>query len=203
MHETPPGDPRTDDVFNRLGSITRQLHDALDELGHTPKLKGSVQDMPDVRSRLDFIAYLTGDAAERVLNQVDELKRKQALIADRAKKLDDALNQMPAVAAQNPHLREWVHDIGHTSAECDERLTDVMLAQDFHDLTGQVIQRVVEIAANIEKQLLELLLHAAPLEGMAGDGPPTLAGPVFQPQGRNDVVTNQDQVDSLLAKLGF
>lgn len=198
-----PGTTVADTVFTKLGSITRQLHDALNELGHTPKLQGTVQELPDVRSRLDYIAHLTGEAAEKVLNLVDDLKLKQALIAERAQQLENALGHGQDPKSQQPELVQWVRDIALASRTSDEQLTQVMLAQDFHDLTGQVVQRVVRIAGNIEDQLLELLLDSAPAASDDAPASKELGGPVIPAQARSDVAVNQDQVDSLLASLGF
>ncbi|MFT5934422.1 MAG: chemotaxis protein CheZ, partial [Hydrogenophaga sp.] len=88
----------------------------------------------------------------------------------------------------------------------DARLTEIMLAQDFHDLTGQVVARVVQVAATIEEQLLALLLESAPAGKPGQDhvlASAPLQGPVVDSEGRTDVVTNQAQVDDLLASLGF
>ena len=74
-----PGNP---EMFQQLGSITRQLHDALKELGYADKLKGTVDQLPDAQSRLSYIARLTGEAAEKVLNHVDGAKSEQEAIAD-------------------------------------------------------------------------------------------------------------------------
>ena len=54
--------------------LTRQLHDSLNELGYAEKLRGSMGELPDAQSRLSYIARLTGEAAEKVLNHVDEAK---------------------------------------------------------------------------------------------------------------------------------
>jgi chemotaxis protein CheZ len=83
------------------------------------------------------------------------------------------------------------------------------MAQDFHDLTGQVIAKVVNLAATIEEQLVTLLIQTAPPEATAkvaaSNEPyvPALAGPVVSGQANTDVVTDQSQVDDLLASLGF
>ena len=66
------------EMFQQLGSITRQLHDALKELGYTDKLKGTVDQLPDAQSRLSYIARLTGEAADKVLNHVEGAKAEQA-----------------------------------------------------------------------------------------------------------------------------
>ena len=89
------------------------------------------------------------------------------------------------------------------SEKNDARLTEIMMAQDFHDLTGQVIGRVVQLASTIEVQLLGLLLQSAPTGQPGQDQAFELAGPVVNPEGRTDVVKDQQQVDDLLASLGF
>jgi chemotaxis protein CheZ len=195
------------DMFRQLGTITRQLHDALKELGYTDKLKGTVDQLPDAQSRLSYIARLTGEAAEKVLNHVDEGKAEQARIAERGRQLIDTISRVPGLARAMPELLEWSKDIVDLSDKSDARLTEIMMAQDFHDLTGQVIGRVVQLAGTIEEQLLGLLLQSAP-GGQPGQDhaivdQPALAGPVVNAEGRTDVVSDQAQVDDLLASLGF
>jgi chemotaxis protein CheZ len=184
------------DMFRQLGTITRQLHDALKELGYTDKLKGTVDQLPDAQSRLSYIARLTGEAAEKVLNHVDEGKAEQARIAERGRQLIDTISRVPGLARAMPELLEWSKDIVDLSDKSDARLTEIMMAQDFHDLTG-----------TIEEQLLGLLLQSAP-GGQPGQDhaivdQPALAGPVVNAEGRTDVVSSQAQVDDLLASLGF
>lgn len=195
------------DMFRQLGAITRQLHDALKELGYTDKLKGTVEQLPDAQSRLSYIARLTGEAAEKVLNHVDEGKAEQAKIAERGRQLADTIARVPGLARAMPELLEWSKDIVDLSEKSDARLTDIMMAQDFHDLTGQVIGRVVQLAGTIEEQLLSLLLQSAPAGQPGQDHAlvemPALSGPVVNPEGRTDVVSDQKQVDDLLASLGF
>ena len=201
------------EMFQRLGAITRQLHDALNELGYTPALKGAVDELPDARSRLEYIARLTGEAAEKVLNRVDEAKVEQERVADCSRQLVDTIRGVPGLKWAMPELVDWSEKIQQSTQRTDLHLTEIMMAQDFHDLTGQVIKKVVNLAATIEGQLLQLLLQAAPqaleVDGRS-DAPKVspsstqaLAGPVVNPEGRTDVVTNQQDVDDLLASLGF
>jgi chemotaxis protein CheZ len=205
-------DHASSEMFQKLGSITRQLHDALNELGYTPVLKGTVEELPDARSRLEYIARLTGEAAEKVLNRVDEAKAEQERVIDHSKQLLDTLRRVPGLKWAMPELTDWSEKIQISAERTDTHLTDIMMAQDFHDLTGQVIKKVVALAATIEGQLLQLLLQAAPhaLAHHEEGGPRAgassreeLAGPVVNPEGRTDVVTDQSQVDDLLASLGF
>jgi chemotaxis protein CheZ len=207
MHDEAQDGGARSEVHQRLGAITRQLHDALNQLGHTDRLKDSVDQLPDTQSRLSYIARLTGEAAEKVLNQVDAAKTEQALIAARGRQLSATLAGVPGLAAAMPELGAWSADIVNASDRIDARLTEIMLAQDFHDLTGQVIGRVVRLAATIEEQLLALLLHSAQADRPGQDRAEAidreLAGPVLNSAGRTDVVSNQAQVDDLLASLGF
>lgn len=190
-------------MFQQLGNITRQLHDALKELGYADKLKGTVDQLPDAQSRLSYIARLTGEAAEKVLNHVEGAKTEQAHIARRGRQLVDSIGAVPGLAKAMPELLKWSTEVLETSEKTDARLTEIMMAQDFHDLTGQVIARVVQLAATIEDQLLTLLLQSAPSGVLGQDKAIELDGPVVNPEGRTDVVSDQKQVDDLLASLGF
>lgn len=191
------------ELYQRLGGITRQLHNALQELGHADKLQGSMGQLPDAKSRLNYIARLTGEAAEKVLNHVEAAKAEQALVADRAGLLNQTISGVPGLAAAMPELTTWTQEVIDNSRKSDERLTEIMMAQDFNDLTGQVIARVVQLAATIEEQLMELLLQSAPSVQTVPDLAQGLEGPVVETEGRTDVVADQAGVDDLLASLGF
>lgn len=212
-NSTPTHHDPSSEMFQKLGAITRQLHDALHELGYAPVLKGAVEELPDARSRLEYIARLTGEAAEKVLNRVDEAKAEQDAVRQHSRRLVETIRGVPGLKWAMPELVEWSEKIQQSTERTDAHLTEIMLAQDFHDLTGQVIKKVVVLAATIEGQLLQLLLEAAPhalhADGEAKPRQPApssceaLAGPVVNPQGRTDVVTSQQDVDDLLSSLGF
>ncbi|MGQ9724346.1 MAG: protein phosphatase CheZ [Tepidimonas sp.] len=199
------------DIYQRLGEITRELHEALKALGYMPALKETVGELPDARSRLEYIARLTGEAAEKVLNRVDEAKAEQQTVIESSRQLVKTIGSVPGLKWAMPELLEWSQRIQASAERTDHHLTEIMLAQDFHDLTGQVIKKVVALAATLEQQLLQLLIETAPPSAPADDAAPQdspaprteLAGPVVNPEGRTDVVTSQAQVDELLASLGF
>jgi chemotaxis protein CheZ len=112
-------------------------------------------------------------------------------------------------------LLAFLANVEGTTRQADEHLTEIMMAQDFHDLTGQVIAKVVTLAANVEEQLVQLLIQTAPHDAVtkpshaaaASKAPapyqPALSGPVMKPQNNPDVVSDQSEVDDLLASLGF
>ena len=191
-------------VHQKLGMLTRQLHNSLNELGYTDKLKGSAEELPDAQSRLTYIARLTGEAAEKVLSRVDLAKIQHDFIAAETSKLAAFIVKDPVAAVATGAVYNFVADVERASKEIDMHLTEIMMAQDFHDLTGQVIARVVNLTSTIEKQLVELLIQTAPspspIQPKVQEG---LAGPVVDASNRTDVVTDQSQVDDLLASLGF
>ena len=201
------------EVFQQLGTLTRQLHDTLNQLGVLPKLKDSVDDLPDARSRLTYIATKTADAAEKVLNLVDQAKADQAHIASETRRLAALIVADPVKAVASGAVMNFVGDVETVTRRVDSHLTDIMMAQDFHDLTGQVVAKVVRLATDLESQLARVLMQAAPPE-LAHKAEavmltanqhiePKLDGPVVDAEGRTDVVTNQGEVDDLLASLGF
>jgi chemotaxis protein CheZ len=143
---------------------------------------------------------------------VDEAKAEQAKLSEMSRELADTIRRVPGLNAAMPELVQMAEKIQASSEKSDHHLTEIMMAQDFHDLTGQVIKKVVSLAATIEEQLLQMLLATAPPEvaeqaqhqaqGTA-KSTPALSGPVVDADGRTDVVTDQSQVDDLLASLGF
>lgn len=191
------------EVFHQLGLITRQLHDTLHQLGVMPKLQSAADGLPDARSRLSYIAKKTGDAANKVLNSVDQAKIEHANITSETRRMAEALLADPVKAVASGAVMNFVSDVEGATQRIDQHLTDIMMAQDFHDLTGQVVAKVVSLATDLEDSLVKLLVQAAPPEQAKMVDPAMLHGPVVNPEGRTDVVSNQGEVDDLLASLGF
>ncbi len=192
----------TTEVFVQVGTITRLLHDTLAQLGVMPQLQRAADGIPDARSRLNFIAEKTANAADKVLNTVDSAKAEQADIAQKTRDLAAALMTNPVKAVASGAVMNFVQDVEAATARTDAHLTDIMLAQDFHDLTGQVVAKVVTLANDLEGSLLKLLMQVIPAD-QVHKVEMVLNGPVTNAEGRTDVVTDQGEVDDLLASLGF
>lgn len=197
-------------IHQQLGALTRQLHDSLNGLGLADKVKDWAGELPDAKSRLSYIARLTGQAAEKVLNQVDQAKAQHDFIASETRRIGALIVKDPVAAVAKGEVMNFIQDVDEASKKVDQHLTEIMMAQDFHDLTGQVIAKVVNLAATIEEQLLLLLIQTAPPDSTIKTAPaadenkgPSLSGPVVAGQAYADVVTDQTQVDDLLASLGF
>jgi chemotaxis protein CheZ len=195
-------------VFNEIGHMTRALHDSLRELGYDKNLQKAASDIPDARDRLNYIASMTQAAAERVLNAteaaqpiVDRIESGAKNLAGEWQKLfDNKLdeNQFKQLA-MNTHA--YLLELPRQTRQTSAHLTEIMMAQDFQDLTGQVIKKVMDVTQNLEQQLLALLVHHAPPSVQLDSS--LLNGPVINAAGRTDVVTSQAQVDDLLESLGF
>jgi len=191
------------EVFQQLGTITRLLHDTMQQLGVMPKLQIATDGLPDARSRLSYIATKTAAAAEKVLNSVDQAKAEHKSISDSTRAIGAQIVADPVKAVASGAVMNFVHEVESSTKRIDDHLTDIMMAQDFHDLTGQVVAKVVTLANDLEDSLVKLLIQVVP-EGVREQvDPNVLNGPVVNPEGRTDVVSDQGEVDDLLASLGF
>jgi chemotaxis protein CheZ len=198
-----------DEVLGRIGHLTRALHDSLRGLGLDKLIERAASDIPDARDRLDYVARLSEQAAQKVLNATDEANPLQDRIDTTAQQLAASWQAQldggsdadwRALAAQT------IERLGQSRADAAAtrtHLMDIMMAQDFQDLTGQVISRVTSIAQGLEQQLVELLVDFAPAEIKREIDNGLLNGPQINPNGNSDVVANQGQVDDLLDSLGF
>jgi chemotaxis protein CheZ len=191
------------EVFQQLGTITRLLHDTMQQLGVMPKLQTATEGLPDARSRLSYIATKTADAANKVLNTVDAAKNEHRQISEATRAMAGLIVADPVKAVASGAVMNFVHEVEASTKRIDDHLTDIMMAQDFHDLTGQVVAKVVTLANDLEDSLVKLLIQVVP-EGVREQvDPSVLNGPVVNPEGRTDVVSDQGEVDDLLASLGF
>ncbi|MFZ5524649.1 MAG: protein phosphatase CheZ [Pseudomonadota bacterium] len=212
---TPSSQPQlfkahSSDVIDQIGHLTRSLHDALRELGLNKKIEKAASSIPDARDRLNYVATLTHQAAERVLNATEAaqpLVEKMEVEAHRLsgqwqkmfeKQLD--VEEFKDLAMQT---RAFLQDVPKQTKATHAYLMEIMMAQDFQDLTGQVIKKIIDITENLERQLLALLLENAPAKVKADMDTGLLSGPEINPGGRKDVVSNQSRVDDLLEGLGF
>ena len=193
---------RGDAVFRQLGQMTRQLHDTLERLGVMPRLQNAAVGLPDARSRLSYIAEKCGAAAHKVLTSVELAKAEQARAGQTVRALAAACAQASFEGSAAATVLGCIAALEAAQQQTNVHLTDIMLAQDYHDLTGQVVAKVVALAIELEDGLVEVLVQAAP-ERTEAAAPAGLEGPVHDPRGRDDVVTNQGEVDDLLASLGF
>ncbi|HET8880791.1 MAG TPA: protein phosphatase CheZ [Solimonas sp.] len=176
--------------YRQVAELTRRLHTAVVELRLDDRLARIAGDaMPDARHRLRHVVKMTEDAAHRTLDIVDQMRGVTQRIALAAETLDAADPRRAALFDDAAMLRE--------------RLNELAIAQEYQDLTGQIIKRIIALVEDVEGALLELLgAHATHLKTAAPlpipEGQAVLAGPAVPGQ----VTTSQQDADALLASLG-
>ncbi|GAB5098339.1 protein phosphatase CheZ [Caballeronia sp. HLA56] len=216
-------DQSTDRILARIGQLTRTLRDSMRELGLDKQVEAAAVAVPDARDRLKYVATMTEQAAERALNAIELAKPMQEAMQHEAQALDARWEQWygaPLGQGEAGELladtRTFLQSVPAKTQATNAQLLEIMLAQDFQDLTGQVINKITDVVYLIEQQLLGVLLEniaperreqfaasAAALVSSSGSPEALLNGPQINPQGRSDVVQDQSQVDDLLASLGF
>ena len=177
------------DIIVRIGSLTRMLRDSLRELGLDQAIAEAAEAIPDARDRLDYVVQMTAQAAERALNSVEASQPHQDAMEKGAKALTQRWDEWFENPIELADARELVTDTrqfrdvpGHTSFT-NAQLLDIMMAQDFRDLTGQVIKRMMDVIQEIERQLLMVLLENIP-------------EPAARPKRENESLLNGPQLDA-------
>jgi len=203
--------PKQEAVFNRIGHMARALHDTLGQLGYDKVLEKTMAVLPDAKDRLAYVANLTEQAACRVLNAtdiagplVDDIENSSRVLGERWDKVfanQASTEEFKLLAAETrAFLKE---QLPQKTQATHGQLTEIMMAQDFQDLTGQVIKKIVSLAQELESGLMGLLIEVLPETKRTEEVASLMNGPVVNAEGRTDVVVNQEQVDDLLDSLGF
>ena len=198
-------------VFNRIGQMARALHDTLGQLGYDKLIEKTVSALPDAKDRLAYVANLTEQAACRVLNATDianplveEMGSSALALGSRWDKV--FANEMGAAEFKllAAETRVFLNEqLPGKARATHAQLTEIMMAQDFQDLTGQVIKKIVLLAHELESGLMNVLIEVLPEAKRTDEVESLMNGPVINAEGRTDVVVNQEQVDDLLDSLGF
>ncbi|MGG1946872.1 protein phosphatase CheZ [Trinickia sp. NRRL B-1857] len=213
----------SDRILAHVGHVTRTLLDSMSGLGLDRQIEHAAQAVPDARDRLRYVATMTEEAAERVLAAVELAKPLQQALEQEAVALELRWSRYFDGSGDRADVRELMRDthafvggrIPEASAATNQHLLDILMAQSFQDLTGQVIKKLMDIVILIEQQLLSVLLEhitperreqfAANAAALASsNAPETLKnGPQIDPEGKPGVMQGQADVDDLLASLGL
>jgi chemotaxis protein CheZ len=179
------------------------------ELGLDQEIAKAAQAIPDARDRLNYVAAMTERAAERALNAIDVAQPIQEKLSKQAKTLSQRWDEwfVSPVELDDARVlvldtRNYLKDVPQQASAINAQLMEIMMAQDFQDLTGQVIKKMMEVVQEMEKQLLQVLIDNTPLEKRS-EGNGLLNGPQMNADENPDAVSDQEQVDDLLSSLGF
>lgn len=203
--------PQQEAVFNRIGHMARALHDTLGQLGYDKLIEKTVSALPDAKDRLAYVANLTEQAACRVLNATDIASPLVDQMENGAQELGKRWDKVFANEMGAADFKQLAADtrlflnqqLPEKTRATHAQLTEIMMAQDFQDLTGQVIKKIVSLAQELESSLMTVLIEVLPEAKRTEEVASLMNGPVINAEGRTDVVVNQEQVDDLLDSLGF
>jgi len=189
-------------MYNQVGNLTRKLHETLKMLGYDQSLERIAASIPDAKDRLNYIASMTEQAAERVLNAAEIARPLQDDIEGGAQGLTKRWEQVfgnqlpirdfPPLATAT---RAYLQSVPGLTHETSSQLLEIVMAQDFQDLTGQVIKKLMVIVKEIEQELVSLLIAGSP-----NPAPPPATTAIVE---QEKAIADQKQVDDLLASLGF
>lgn len=214
--------------YHEVGKLTRGLHDAIANFEiETPPGggdEGSGSKMANAQDRLDYVIKLTQSSADKTMDMVEEGIPLATEMGEKAIALREDWGRLlrREMAPDELHalylrIDEYLVFGGSSSSLLSEKLNTILLAQDFQDLTGQVIKKVISLVQDVEERLVELMRVAGQVEELTGivrnvevdesappDGLDSAAeGPQVNADQRSDVVSDQDDVDDLLSSLGF
>lgn len=203
------------DLFGQIGKLTRQLHTALTEFQLDPRITDLAKtDIPDAQSRLNYVIEMTEQAANKTMDAVEFSLPVADKINDSLSNLQPKWQQVMSEPTALSEFKDLCHDT-HTfvteamvdAEQLNEHLKAVLMAQDFQDLTGQVIRRVIQLVQEVEENLIRMLKVFGEPESteatVAEKCGMEAEGPVVDADTREDVVSGQDDVDDLLSSLGF
>ena len=199
-----------EELLGRIGQLTRQLREGLRELGLDKEVAKAAQAIPDARDRLAYVAATTERAAHRALNAIDVAQPLQEGLASEAKGLSKRWDEWFANPIELDHARElvmdtrgYLQDVPQKATAINSQLMEILMAQDFQDLTGQVIKKMMEVVNDVETQLLQVLFDKSPAEKRQDVVSNSLPNAPQNAPGNPDAVADQSQVDDLLESPGF
>ncbi|MEE2000059.1 protein phosphatase CheZ [Alkalimonas sp. MEB108] len=215
--------PGSAELFSEVGKLTRQLHDSLKNFQLDPSLNNLLEeDIPDAKKRLNHVIDMTEQAANKTMDAVesclpiaDQLGQNlQNILPDwqRLMSRDLKVGEFKSLCHS---LNGFLDQANADAGTLNSLLTEVLMAQDYQDLTGQILRRVIELVREVEDSLIGLLTAfgesnpdllpdtSKPAKVKKPKAAAEAEGPIIDAAGRDDVVTGQDDVDDLLSSLGF
>lgn len=202
-------------LFNELGKLTRDLHDTLNSFRFDSRISElAEQDIPDAKERLNYVITMTNQAAHRTLTAVEEtiplseeLERQASQLSERWTRLLRKEMDKQEFKALSAEMSEFLPYVQEKSSKIHSSLSEVLIAQDYQDITGQIIRRVITLVQTVEESLVNLIKLSGqkilPTSPAVASTKSKLEGPQINSEGRADLVNGQDDVDNLLSSLGF
>lgn len=205
-----------EDLFIEIGKLTRHLHEALTNFHLDSRITNmAASEIPDAKARLNYVIEMTEKAANKTMDMVDNCNQLADVIATDSEDLLHEWQKLYRRELEPGDFRKLCKRIEshlvknkNTADQLHVGLTEVLLAQDYQDLTGQVIRQVITLVQDVEESMVNVIKMFGNMDGYNAAKEKALVvkgveGPVVNKQERNDVVSGQDEVDDLLSSLGF
>ena len=202
-------------LFHQVGTLTRELHESLSNFNMDSRLADLTNDIPNTRDRLNYVIKTTEEAAHKTLGFIDQTLPLASDLKQTAIKIDESwhrfrMREMNAdeFRTLSKEIESYLPTVKQHSEEIHANLSEMMMAQGFQDLTGQVISQVINLVEEVEDNLVRLIkVSGQPIEHKQKDNKPVdpikAEGPQIDAKNNPNVVNDQDEVDDLLSSLGF
>lgn len=201
-------------LFQEVGRITRELHDAMNSFLSDAQFQDMAENQfRDAAERLQFVietteqaANTTMDAVEQSLPLADKIKGDAERLSAQWDRFQSRQLTVEDFRHLTAELSTFLQNLQGDSQALHGKLSEVLMAQGFQDITGQVIKKVITLVQDVENRLIQLIRisgqkadkDAVKEERIAND-----MGPAVRGVDHGDVVSGQDDVDDLLSSLGF
>ena len=204
---------RESSLFQELGKITREIHESINAFNDDQRVvELTEEEIPDAKERLNYIvtkteqaAHRTMTGAEAAMEVIDEFTDSAVAIQQRWQEFRTRKLSKTEFLSLSDDIDEFLTSIQPESDKVRSKMTDIMMAQDYQDLTGQMIKQVISMVQEVEEKLVRLVaISGAKLSTDEKHSDGTMAhGPQLPTADKAEVATSQDEVDDLLASLGF
>jgi len=201
-------------LFQEIGKLTRQLHDALGSFRDDERISNLAENrIPDARERLNYVIERTEESAHRTLNAVEEalpiaheLQENGSAMREEWAKFTRREMDAEEFRQMSKRIEGFLESVEGDAKHLNKGLSDVMMAQDFQDLTGQIIRQVIELVQDLEEGLVSVIKNSGRMGATVEetkDMDIVAEGPQVNKEDDPNVMSGQDDVDDLLSSLGF
>ena len=198
-------------LFQEVGKLTRQLHDSLSVFSLDERFPDLAENkIPNARERLSFVIEKTEESAHRTLNAVEEALPIAKELEENGKSMREdwakfTRREMDAeeFRQMSKRIETFLASVEEDAKDLNKGLSDVMMAQDFQDITGQIIRQVIELVQELEESLVSVIKKTGTVDTAANEKDIVAEGPQVNQEENPDVMSGQDEVDDLLSSLGF
>jgi len=201
-------------LFQEVGKLTRQLHDAMGNFRDDERISNLAENrIPDARERLNYVIERTEESAHRTLNAVEEalpiaheLEESGSAMREEWAKFTRREMNAEEFRQMSKRIEGFLESVEVDAKHLNKGLSDVMMAQDFQDLTGQIIRQVIDLVQDLEEGLVSVIKNSGRMGTVveeSNDMDIAAEGPQVNKEDDPNVMSGQDDVDDLLSSLGF